>query len=474
MSHSTTSGSRRGRAKPESFLDFLRFFLTAQVWKQIHHAFRPIQLIRWQPQPLIFVLLLMTWCCGDSQPERFETAKAFYTACYQRKKRPGKTVGGFQKALVRVPTAVLRAVATALRARLAQVFAECFTVDGFVPLGCDGSRLACPRSEELQQRLTRRSQPSTPSQANGESPNTQPQKPAGADKTPQVWVTAIVHLSLGLLWSWRLGNGDKASERNHLRHLLSTLPALALLVTDAGYPGYEVLQTLVEKNICFLMRLSSKAPLYSPERVAMHRFREGLVYYWPQEAQKKQLKPVQVRLLRLKGHQGDVWLITNVLDAEKLSRKTASKFYRWRWRNEGFFRTYKRTLGKVKLMSRTVALVHREAEGSLLAVQLLLAQGSLALMLTGDVKVMLPSSRGVLLAIRAEIRNVTGTYLGARQRQTYLQRLEQARGDKRKARRNKVRQAWPGRQDHKPPKPPKVRKMGTILKALLENTLGNT
>ena len=44
-----------------------------------------------------------------------------------------------------------------------------------------------------------------------------------------------------------------------------------------------------------------------------------------------------------------------------------------------FFRTYKRTLGKVKLQSRTVALVHREVEGSLLAVQLLLTQGTFAL-----------------------------------------------------------------------------------------------
>jgi hypothetical protein len=49
----------------------------------------------------------------------------------------------------------------------------------------------------------------------------------------------------------------------------------------------------------------------------------------------------------------------------------ASQFYRWRWESEGLFRTYKQTLKKVKLVSRTVKLVHREAEASLLAVQLL-------------------------------------------------------------------------------------------------------
>jgi hypothetical protein len=48
----------------------------------------------------------------------------------------------------------------------------------------------------------------------------------------------------------------------------------------------------------------------------------------------------------------------------------ASQFYPWRWENEGPFRTYKQTLKKLKLVSRTVRLVHRELEGSLLAVQL--------------------------------------------------------------------------------------------------------
>jgi len=121
--------------------------------------------------------------------------------------------------------------------------------------------------------------------------------------------------------------------------------------------------------------------------------------------------------------------MTNV-DAERLPRPLAKKFYRWRWRNEGLFRTYKRTLGKVKLMSRTLAQAHREAEGSLLAVRLMLAQGVLALQLAGRSPSALPSARRVLLEIRTEIRNATGMYLGRRQRQTYLERLKAARQDR--------------------------------------------
>ena len=122
------------------------------------------------------------------------------------------------------------------------------------------------------------------------------------------------------------------------------------------------------------------------------------------------------------------------------------------------------------MMSRTVVQVHREAEGSLLATQMLLAQGALALQSTPPVKV-LPSARKVLLEIRFEIRNVVGMYLGPRQGQSYRQRLAQARWRKRRQKSAKVRRRWPGRADHKPPGAPKILKMGTILKDKLAKTL---
>jgi hypothetical protein len=441
----------KAKAPPQSFLDCLRYFLTPQVWKQALRAFRPHQALRWRPQPLLFVVLVMTWCSGASVAERFETAKAFYIASYQRQRRPGKTVEGFLKALAGVPARALRAVAAAVRARLESVFAPRLLVDGFVPLGCDGSRLACPRTPELERRL--RADPTS------EGP-------------PTVWVTAFVHLSLGLLWSWRLG-GAHASEQHHLVQLLATLPRLALVVTDAGYAGYQLLQSLIQAEKSFLIRLSSKAPLYTTERVVWHRFREGLAYYWPLAMQQKQKPPIAVRVLRLqRRRKADVWLMTNVLDRDRLPRKTASKFYRWRWRNEGLFRTYKRTFGKVKLLSRTVAQVHREAESSLLAVQLVLAHGALAWEGRGEAGRALPSARQVLVEIRAEIGYATGMYLGPRQRRSYLTRLQQARRVRRRRRTNQVRRRWPGRADHKPPKPPKFLKMGTDLKKLLAKTLG--
>jgi hypothetical protein len=443
---------------PQSFLGCMGYFLTPQVWKQAHKAMRCRGSARWRAQPLLFVLLMMTWCVGDSLPERFETARAFYVACFQRKRRPGKTFAGWQKALARVPTSALRAVATVLRARLQRVFESRWLVDGFVPLGCDGSRVQCPRSQQLEEYLRRKRKRK---KCKGQN-----------SSAPQLWVTALVHLSLGILWSWRLGKGT-ASERHHLVELLGTLPRRALLIADAGFIGYELVKTLVKNKVSFLIRLSSVVPLYTPKKVALCRFREGELYYWPQDEQKKEQPPVLVRVLCIRSRRKkDVWLMTNVFDADQLPLQSASRFYRWRWRNEGLFRTYKRTLGKVKLMSRTLKTVQREAEGSLLAVQLLLAQGALTVPAAANLAPVLPSARNILLEIRAEIRNVTGMYLGPRQARTYRERLQAIRMDRRKNRRNKVRRRWPGRLDHKPPKPPRVLKMGTILKDLAEKTLG--
>jgi hypothetical protein len=122
-------------------------------------------------------------------------------------------------------------------------------------------------------------------------------------------------------------------------------------------------------------------------------------------------------------------------------------------------------------MARAVAQVHREAEGSLLATQLLLAQGALALPATAPGKGVQPSARKVLVEVRAELRNVTGMYLGPRQRKTYGERLAQARWRERQQRTGKVRGRWPGRQDHKPPSPPTILKMGTDLKDKMAKTL---
>jgi len=314
-----------GSGSPTTFLECLRHFLTPEVFRQAHQAAgRPKRCdVRWTLHPLLMVLVLSCWAASDNPEERFESARAFYVArIAPSRRRPGETFEGFLLALTRLPCFVLRAVACALRVRLAQVFSPVWRVDGFIPLGCDGTRLACPRTAELEKRLSQDNSSDTP---------------------PQVWVTAVVHLKLGLLWSWFIGKPD-ASERQHLQRLLPTLPAMALVITDAGYQGYE-LAAAIAATASFLMRVSSQTTFYvdpsAAEEVDLSKWVDGTVYWWTNEARSKGLPPLQVRLLRASSSTGksEVWMVSNVLQAQRLSLGSAGRFYRMTRDNEGFFRT---------------------------------------------------------------------------------------------------------------------------------------
>ena len=116
--------------------------------------------------------------------------------------------------------------------------------------------------------------------------------------------------------------------------------------------------------------------------------------------------------------------MTDILDPTRLSKATAAKFYRWRWRNEGVFRISKPTIKKLKLSSRTVQLVHREAEASLLALQILLAHADLVLRPRQTAGEVVISPRKVLIEIRRELNGTTNRRDGS-----YRKRLESCRAD---------------------------------------------
>jgi hypothetical protein len=150
----------------------------------------------------------------------------------------------------------------------------------------------------------------------------------------------LVHLTTGIPWSWRLGKGD-ASERAHLGHLIATLPALALVIADAGSNGSDLAAALRAAEGSFLIRLSSKVRLFVDSPVDREQFDQGKVTYWPLEARQKRLPPLQLRLIRVRSRRRvkgrrrkvDVWFLTNV-SANRLSVAQAASFYRLRWENE--------------------------------------------------------------------------------------------------------------------------------------------
>ena len=105
-----------------------------------------------------------------------------------------------------------------------------------------------------------------------------------------------------------------------------------------------------------LIRLSSQAQLYSEEMVKVEGFTEGEFWCRTDDAENKSRRRCAVRVIRVaaRKRKNDVWLVTNVLDPKRLPAELAARFYRMRWESECFFRTYKRVVKDVRLVSRTV------------------------------------------------------------------------------------------------------------------------
>jgi hypothetical protein len=269
-------------------------------------------------------------------------------------------------------------------------------------------------------------------------------------------------------WSWWLGRGN-ASERDHLERLLPSLPEKALVVTDAGYDGYDLAVAILRSGASFLIRMSSKTRLFVAEPTDPGRFSQGSVSYWPGRARQAKWPPLELRLIRVSRRRGqdpkravDVWLLTDV-EASRMSMTQAASFYRLRWENEGLFRSYKRTLSKVRLTGRTVRSVHREAYGSLLGCQLLLAQGAWVL---HQASAVVPCSpRQLLVVVRQELREA----MKPARRESYRDRLARCERERRERRSPKQKREWPQRTPHKPPKPPRLLMMNAKEKALLSS-----
>ncbi len=249
-SRATAKRAKRQAERSESLSGSMRQFLTPEVWKQARqaaskHGCRKGKGVRWTLQPLIMIGAIMTWCAGETDADRFVLSRSFYVQVHcPKRQRPGKAFSGFCKAMLRLPMPVLWAFCDAVRGRVFHLLADRMTMEGWFPLGCDGSRMECPRTEELEQSL-------------GKSKR---------DKSaPTLWVIALVSLTTGVLWSWRLGT-SKTGERRYLIDLLKTLPQAVLqnvlLVCDAGYVGYDLFGLLLKQQCSFLIRLSSQAQLW--------------------------------------------------------------------------------------------------------------------------------------------------------------------------------------------------------------------
>jgi hypothetical protein len=377
---------------------------------------------RWDPKRLCYQAILMAFDPGGTLQDRFEDVHHYIGWLFPKIRRVGRTYKGYAQALRRLSGNLLQRLAVSFRQQVQSLAGPHWLVEGFCAIAVDGSQVDCPRTRANLKGLGSR----------GKDP-----------LRPSLWLTTLWHVGTGLPWAWRIGPAT-ASEHAHLRQMLGVLPPSSLLLMDAGFVGYELLQEILGARHSFLVRVGSHRQLL---RFLGSATRETAttVYLWPQDRRKK--SPLPLRLICRRSGAQKVFLLTN-LPKEALSKRQAGRLYRARWGIEVYYRTLKQTLSRRKMLSRSPDLAKWELAWTLMGLWLLGLLGANALIRDGQS----PRRLSVATALRVFRRSMKGRL------PVQLDRaLAEAVKDDYQRKGPKASRDWPNKKNEGPPQAPKLR-----------------
>lgn len=391
---------------------------------------------RWTPRYLAVQSILMACLGKDRLIDRFHDARIALVDMYSTRRRPGESYQGFVAALEKTGSAALDVIVKHLRKRVRAVAGDDWLVEGYAVFGCDGSRFDKTRTT-----------------ANKESFGQ-----GGKDKSPpQQLLTTLFHVGTGLPWCWRAGNAD-ASERHQLLDMLDLLPPEALLLLDAGYTGYDMLQQIKQSGRSFIVRVGASVELLTGLGWN-YRESKGTVYLWPAHVQDRKLPPLVLRLVVETDANGkQMHLLTSVLDRKELSDRALRRLYRLRWENEILFRQVKQTMNQGKALSWTPTAARQELEWSMIGVWLLglMALGAQRRVRKKRALADEPRERwSTAKTLRLIRRAIVGTMGRGR---GLAELLSEAVRDDSQRRGSRRSHDWPHKKKEKPPGNPRVRK----------------
>jgi hypothetical protein len=384
---------------------------------------------RWTLEYVIYVSVLMVLDGSEHLKDRFAQARQEVVALFPGRKRPGRTYQGYVKACRQLRRRQQRAIHRQLRQRHYQSAGRFWRRAGWVAFAADGTRVELPRTAANEKAFGC----------------------AGRDKTgPQLQLTSLYHMGTGLPWAWQIGAGTE-SEQVHLRHLARGLPPGSLLVADAGFTSFDLLRLLRERHVHFLVRMGSNRTLLTGLAEFRVQIRGEVVWLWPTKKQGT-YPPLPLRLIRIEqANHTPMYLVTSVLDEQALTERQIGQFYRMRWGQEVFHRSFKQTLAQHKMRSGAPVEAKRELDWALLAYLLLglwAIQAQIAAQrdpLTWSVAEALRVVRGVLRSIGGRRRGALGAQLRRAVKDHYVRRGP------------KVTRPWPRKKNDHPPGLPKLR-----------------
>jgi Transposase DDE domain len=396
--------------------------------------------LRWTLPYLLQAWLIIGWSVQTTLADRMKEAYQWLAHRFPARRRPGHTYNGLLKASLRAGPDLFRTFWRQVRPSAARRLGRARSWHGWTVLAADGSRLDAPRTRANARRLGR----------------------AGRDHTgPQWWVTWLVHLPTRMVWDWRQGKGT-SSERRHLQEMIADLPPDTLLVADAGYVGFDLMTRLIDARVDFLIRCGSNVRLLLAD--AVQSLEGTRVYLWPQG--RRHRPPLALRLIVLKRRGRRVYLLTDVLDPARLSRRMAGEIYQARWGVEVQFRGLKCTLKHHRVLAKTPEAGAVELAAYVLALALLMLEGAVALgrqVVRLSVAAALRAWREALEALR------TGTWAPP-----VATALRAAVRDAYSRHRPKRSRYWPRKKNDHPPGPPQFQRLTPLQIARIQWVLSRS
>ena len=386
--------------------------------------------VSWTAGPLVVLAVLWVWSDQATLTGAFAHAK--HLALSMLGEVAVTTYQGLANALVSWTGCLLPLIQQRLQDLMEQTGGDYWRIGGWLPLAVDGSRIEAPHTADNQAGLGC----------------------AGREKTaPQVFLTTLWHMGVGLPWDFRVGPGTD-SERRHLEQMLPGLPPQALLVADAGFVGYQLCRRILQAGHSFLLRVGSNVQLLTQLGYHLEE-RDGLVYLWPEKFHRQ--PPLVLRLIVLGRAKQTIYLVTNVLDAAELSDQDAGMLYEMRWGVEVFYRSFKQTLDRRTLLSRTPQTCLAEVQATLLGLWLLglLSVSRLVARGVDPLRWSVAKARDVVR--RAMRQQHTGRRPRRRRRPWNLDHaLTHAIRDQYVRRAPKAARNYPRKKRERPPRPPKI------------------
>ena len=352
------SGSTKTHPAGPKTLSDKKYFQVAIQWLLKKNSFRNCRFhgnTKWLPIQLCVQALLWVWSSNKC------VTKAFTESTGQAQTLVGQaalsTFTGFMNALVKWTPSFMDEMQLRLHELITEVSELRYQTGRWVPIAADGSRGSTPRTKSNEAAFCAQNY------GKGKTAKYRKKKTKGLRRrknqkqkaqpqAPQIWITLMWHMGLGVPWCWKLGPSN-SSERHHVMELLESAHFLknTLFVADAGFVGYDLWSAILGKGHHFLVRVGGNVRLLKNLGYEVEK-KGDYVYCWPKKVMEKKLPPLKLRLVKCVVGKKKMSLLTSVLDKEQLTDQEVAQLYQDRWGVELEFRCLKQTFERRKLRSR--------------------------------------------------------------------------------------------------------------------------